>query len=211
MAAYIIDKLLTVKTDYVVEIFALIPDWNAGYDRKVEFLMCKVVVVVDMQNDFVDGSLGTAEAQAMLPRLVQKLSEARASGTTDFIFTMDTHPIEYLQTAEGKKLPVEHCIKGSSGWEIVPQLQSFAASAKAVVEKPTFGSIELPKFVADYNEIELVGLCTDICVISNALLLKAFYPEKQICVDAACCAGVTQESHKNALSAMKMCQIAILE
>ena len=173
--------------------------------------MRKVIVVVDMQNDFVDGSLGTAEAQAMLPRLVKKLSEERASDAADFVFTMDTHPAEYLQTAEGKKLPVEHCIKGSPGWKIVPQLQPFAAAARAVVEKPTFGSAELPKLAADYDEIELIGLCTDICVISNALLLKAFYPEKQICVDAACCAGVTQESHKNALAAMKMCQIDILE
>ncbi len=173
--------------------------------------MNKVIVVVDMQNDFVDGSLGTAEAQAMLPRLVKKLSEARVSGAVDFVFTMDTHPAEYLQTAEGRKLPVEHCIKGSPGWEIVPQLQSFAALAKAVVEKPTFGSTELPKLVTDYDEIELIGLCTDICVIFNALLLKAFYPEKQIRVDAACCAGVTQESHQNALSAIKVCQIDILE
>ena len=145
----------------------------------------------------------------MLPRLVKKLSEARISGTAEFVFTMDTHPAEYLQTSEGKKLPVEHCIKGSPGWEIIPPLQSFAASAKAVIEKPTFGSKELPKIVAGYDEIELIGLCTDICVISNALLLKAFYPEKQIGVDAACCAGVTQESHKNALAAMKMCQIDI--
>ncbi len=171
--------------------------------------MSKVIIIVDMQNDFVDGSLGTAEAQAMLPKLVEKLSQVQDTHSADVIFTMDTHPVNYLETAEGRKLPVEHCIKGTPGWEIVPQLQAFKANAKAVVEKPTFGAVDLPKLVADYDEIELVGLCTDICVISNALLLKAFYPEKPICVDASCCAGVTPESHANALAAMKMCQIDV--
>ncbi len=171
--------------------------------------MRKAIVVVDMQNDFVDGSLGTAEAQAMLPHLVQKLTQARETKSADVVFTMDTHPVNYMQTAEGRKLPVEHCIKGTKGWEIVPQLQMFKEMAHAIVEKPTFGSVKLPQVVADYDEIELVGLCTDICVISNALLLKAFYPEKEIRVDASCCAGVTPESHKNALAAMKMCQIDV--
>lgn len=170
--------------------------------------MSKVIVVVDMQNDFVDGSLGTAEAQAMLPRLVEKLSQERSA---DLVFTMDTHLENYLQTAEGRKLPVEHCIRGSQGWEIVPQLKDFVRRAKAVVEKPTFGSTKLPEVVAPYDEIELVGLCTDICVISNALLLKAFYPEKRISVAPSCCAGVTPESHENALAAMRMCQIDMAE
>ena len=167
----------------------------------------KAIIVVDMQNDFIDGALGTKEAQEMLPHLAEKLSHA--DGETDILFTMDTHESNYLSTQEGKKLPVEHCIKPSKGWEIAATLKSFAEKAKAVVEKPTFGSTKLPEFVADYDEIELVGLCTDICVISNALLLKAFYPEKKISVDASCCAGVTPESHKNALNAMKMCQIEI--
>lgn len=171
--------------------------------------MNKVIIVVDMQNDFVDGSLGTKEAQAMLPHLVQKLARVQESYNVDLVFTMDTHNEDYLQSAEGKKLPVEHCIKGTLGWKIVSQLQAFKEVAKAVVEKPTFGSTELPGLVANYDEIELVGLCTDICVISNALLLKAFYPEKKISVDPSCCAGVTPESHENALSAMKMCQIDI--
>jgi nicotinamidase-related amidase len=171
--------------------------------------MNKVIIVVDMQDDFVDGSLGTKEAQAMLPHLVQKLARAQKSHNVDLVFTMDTHNEDYLQSSEGKKLPVEHCIKGTQGWKIVPQLQAFKEVATAVVEKPTFGSIELPGLVANYDEIELVGLCTDICVISNALLLKAFYPEKKISVDPSCCAGVTPESHENALSAMKMCQIDI--
>jgi len=171
--------------------------------------MSKVIVIVDVQNDFVDGSLGTAEAQAMLPKLMRKLAKAHEDRSADFVFTMDTHAKDYLQTAEGKKLPVEHCIKGTQGWEIVPQLSAFKAIAEAVVEKPTFGSTKLAKVVAKYDEIELVGLCTDICVISNALLLKAFWPEKSISVDADCCAGVTPKSHENALEAMKMCQIDV--
>ena len=122
---------------------------------------------------------------------------------------MDTHGKEYLNTQEGKKLPVEHCIKGTQGWEISPELGEFVAKAKAVVEKPTFGSMELIKHLKAADEVELVGLCTDICVISNALLIKAAYPEMKVSVDAQCCAGVTPESHANALEAMKMCQVEI--
>ena len=170
--------------------------------------MKKAIVVVDMQNDFIDGALGTKEAQEMLPRLVEKLSH---EADAELLFTMDTHTADYLSTQEGKKLPVEHCIKPSKGWELAPQLEPFAGKAKAVLEIPTFGSVKLPEFVAEYDEIELVGLCTDICVISNAMLLKAFYPEKTISIIADCCAGVTPESHKNALAAMKMCQIEIRE
>jgi nicotinamidase-related amidase len=173
--------------------------------------MKKIIVVVDMQNDFIDGSLGTAEAQEMLPRLKEKLKQATDSGSAELIFTMDTHGENYLQTQEGKNLPVEHCLKGSHGWEITPELQEFVKQSKAVVEKPTFGSLELPKLLGDAEEVELVGLCTDICVISNAMVIKAAYPEVQVSVDASCCAGVTPESHKNALAAMKMCQIKVLE
>ncbi|MBO5652388.1 MAG: cysteine hydrolase [Selenomonas sp.] len=172
--------------------------------------MKKIIVVVDMQNDFINGSLGTKEAQEMLPRLKNKLQQAADSGSAELIFTMDTHGENYLSTQEGKNLPIEHCIKGSHGWEITPELQDFVRQAKAVVEKPTFGSLALPKLLGDADEIELVGLCTDICVISNALLIKAAYPEVQISVDANCCAGVTPESHRNALAAMKMCQIKVL-
>ena len=168
--------------------------------------MKKGIIVVDMQNDFIDGALGTKEAREMLPRLKEKLS--RAEG--DLFFTMDTHGEDYLATQEGRKLPVAHCIKGSGGWEIAEELRPFAEQAVAVVEKPSFGSTKLPDLVADYDELEVVGLCTDICVISNVLLLKAFYPEKRIAVDASCCAGVTPESHRNALAAMKMCHIDIL-
>ena len=170
--------------------------------------MRKALVVVDMQNDFIDGALGTTEAQEMLPRLVEKLTAEQAAGTV-LIFTMDTHDADYLQTQEGQKLPVEHCIRGTAGWQIADALQPFVREAAAILEKPTFGATALPAALADYDEIELVGLCTDICVISNALLLKAFYPEKPISVDASCCAGVTPESHANALVAMRMCQVEV--
>ena len=169
--------------------------------------MRKAIVVVDMQNDFIDGALGTKEAQEMLPRMVDKLTAARAEGTA-LIFTMDTHGADYLETQEGKRLPVEHSIRGTAGWEIAPALQPFVRAA-TVIEKPTFGATTLPATLADYDEIELVGLCTDICVISNALLVKAFYPEKPVSVDASCCAGVTPESHANALAAMRMCQVEV--
>ncbi|MBQ3971598.1 MAG: cysteine hydrolase [Selenomonadaceae bacterium] len=168
--------------------------------------MKKCIVVVDMQNDFIDGSLGTKEAQEMLPRLVKKLE--RETDAT-LVFTQDTHTAGYLETQEGKNLPVKHCIKPEKGWEIAAALKPFAEKAAAIVEKPTFGSTKLPDAVRDFDEIELVGLCTDICVISNALLLKAFYPEKSISIDSSCCAGVTPESHENALGAMKMCQIQV--
>ena len=169
--------------------------------------MAKALVVVDMQNDFVDGALGTKEAQEMLPRLVKKLENLPPN--TDIFFTQDTHGENYLETQEGKNLPVVHCVKKTHGWEIVPQLQEFAKKANAVIEKKSFGSTRLPSMLKKYEEVEFVGLCTDICVISNALLLKAFYPEQKISVDASCCAGVTPESHRNALAAMKMCQCAI--
>ena len=144
----------------------------------------------------------------MLPRMEAKLSAAQAAGTK-LVFTMDTHGEDYLATQEGRRLPVPHCIRGTEGWEIAASLQPFVRAAAAVVEKPAFGSTELPALREDCDEIELVGLCTDICVISNALVLKAFYPEKKISVDASCCAGVTPESHAEALRAMKMCQVDV--
>ena len=169
--------------------------------------MRKVLVVVDMQNDFIDGALGTPEAQAMLPRMVAKLTAEQAMGTA-LVFTMETHGADYLQTQEGQKLPVEHCIRGTAGWQIADILQPFVRGTQ-IVEKPDFGAADLPVLLADYDEIELVGLCTDICVISNALLLKAFYPEKPISVDVSCCAGVTPESHATALAAVWMCQVEV--
>ena len=136
--------------------------------------------------------------------------EAEISNGTEVIFTMDTHSEDYLNTQEGKNLPVVHCVKNTKGWEIIPELLPFTQN-RTVIEKPTFGSMELAKLVnaAKYDEIELIGLCTDICVISNAMIIKAAAPEIPISIDSSCCAGVTPESHNNALEAMKMCQIAI--
>ncbi len=170
--------------------------------------MKKLLVVVDMQNDFVDGALGTPEAQAIVPAVQTKVAAAMEAGDT-VVFTRDTHTADYLRTAEGKKLPVVHCVAGTAGWAIIPPLQS---SAKLVFDKPTFGSLSLAHYAAreQFGAIQLIGLCTDICVISNALLLKACLPEADISVDAACCAGVTPESHENALAAMRMCQITIV-
>lgn len=171
-------------------------------------MMRKVIVVIDMQNDFIDGALGTKEAQVMLPHLVAKLEREKDAL---LIFTQDTHSKNYMETQEGRNLPVPHCIKPEKGWEIAPSLQPFVKEAAAVIEKPAFGSLELPKAVAKLqpDEVELVGLCTDICVISNAMILKAAFPELPVAVDASCCAGVTPASHDNALQAMKMCQVDI--
>lgn len=171
-------------------------------------MMRKVIVVIDMQNDFIDGALGTKEAQVMLPHLVAKLEREKDAL---LIFTQDTHSKNYMETQEGRNLPVPHCIKPEKGWEIAPSLQPFVKKAAAVIEKPAFGSLVLPKAVAKLqpDEVELVGLCTDICVISNAMILKAAFPELPVAVDASCCAGVTPASHDNALQAMKMCQVDI--
>lgn len=171
-------------------------------------MMRKVIVVIDMQNDFIDGALGTKEAQAMLPHLVAKLEREKDAL---LIFTQDTHSKNYMETQEGRNLPVLHCIKPEKGWEIAPSLQPFVKKAAAVIEKPAFGSLELPKAVAKLqpDEVELVGLYTDICVISNAMILKTAFPELPVAVDASCCAGVTPTSHDNALQAMKMCQVDI--
>lgn len=166
----------------------------------------KVLCVIDMQNDFIDGALGTKEAVAIVGNVKAKIELYRKSGDT-VIFTRDTHTEDYMNTQEGRKLPVPHCIKGSEGWEITSALDT---SGCTIIDKPTFGSYELSDYVAglsDVDGIELVGLCTDICVISNAMLLKARLPETPVSVDAACCAGVTPESHENALKAMAMCQI----
>lgn len=173
--------------------------------------MNQAYVIIDMQNDFIDGALGTKEAQAVVPRIEAKIvaSKKDTSVSTDLIFTQDTHGENYLDTQEGQKLPIPHCIKDTKGWNICRQLLPYTLFA-TILEKPTFGSTDLIAETAEYDRIVLMGVCTDICVISNAMLLKAFYPEKEICVDASCCAGVTPESHARALEAMKMCQIDIL-
>lgn len=169
--------------------------------------MSKLLVVVDMQKDFVDGSLGTAEAIKIVPSVVKEIENFDG----DVVFTLDTHSSIYLETQEGKNLPVPHCIKGTDGWKLDKVIEPLSLGRK-IFEKPTFGSVELAEYVAngDYDDITLIGLCTDICVLSNAMLIKAFLPEVKVSVKASCCAGVTPESHENALSAMKMCQINII-
>lgn len=170
--------------------------------------MKKLLVVIDLQNDFIDGCLGTKEAVAIVEHVEMKIRAYEESGQP-VIFTRDTHYEDYLKTREGRALPVPHCIMGTQGWEICTELFSEEA---AVIDKSTFGSLELAEMVVLLApaEIELVGLCTDICVISNALILKARLPEAAIIVDAACCAGVTPQSHETALNAMKMCQIQVV-
>ncbi len=171
----------------------------------------KILVVVDLQNDFVTGALGTQEAQAIVPRVCVKIRNFPGP----VYYTQDTHGEDYLQTQEGKYLPVEHCIRGTWGWQLEPQIEALRKSTP--IEKPTFGSKGLADvlkarhtYEGPLEEIQLVGLCTDICVISNALLLKAYLPEVKITVDASCCAGVTPESHQRALEAMKACQVEIV-
>ncbi len=170
--------------------------------------MKKLLVVVDMQKDFIDGSLGTREALAIVPNVKKKIEEYQAA-EEDVLFTLDTHEEDYLDTQEGKNLPVVHCVRGTDGWELNDSLKEFHGKK---FEKNTFGSAALGEYVKDkeYDSIELIGLCTDICVISNALLIKAFLPETPIRVDSSCCAGVTPDSHENALNAMKICQIEVI-
>ena len=176
--------------------------------------MKHVLIVVDMQTDFVDGALGTPEAVAILENVTAKIKACAHDPDGVIFVTYDTHAEDYMTTSEGKHLPVPHCIKGTAGWELHPTV---AAALEDVtytsVEKPTFGSVALPALVkeaaaGDFT-VELIGLCTDICVVSNTLLLKANFPEIPISVDAACCAGVTPETHKAALTTMGMCQIEV--
>lgn len=171
--------------------------------------MQDILIVVDMQNDFISGALGTSEAQTITPNVLKLIKDFNGK----IIFTKDTHEVNYLDTKEGKNLPVEHCIKNTWGWEIEESLLPYA---REIIEKPTFGSLELVKRLQDLDRkekigtITFVGLCTDICVISNVLLAKSAFLEAEIVVDASCCAGVTPQSHKNALDAMKMCQVKIV-
>lgn len=174
--------------------------------------MERYLIVIDMQKDFIDGSLGSDMAQAIVPAVAAKIGQYEP----DHIFaTRDTHQKDYLNTLEGKKLPVVHCIQGTAGWEIAPEIQAAMPEAR-IIDKPTFGSEKLAdemeklwKAAGGEMEIEILGLCTDICVVSNALLLRARLPQTVIRVDPACCAGVTKESHEAALLTMKMCQIDV--
>ncbi len=172
--------------------------------------MRKILVVIDMQNDFIDGALGTKEAEAIVENVKEKI---RSYPQKDVYATMDTHTQDYMNTQEGKYLPVPHCIRGTQGWEIRPDIDALLTDAHRY-EKPTFGSIGLAADLTVLSakeeiELELIGLCTDICVVSNALLLKAYMPEVKISVDASCCAGVTPEKHEAALETMRSCQIQI--
>lgn len=169
------------------------------------------LIVVDMQKDFVDGALGSEMARDIVPAVRKKIENFHGK----VLFTRDTHQENYMETQEGRNLPVPHCIKGTEGWEIIPELKGFCKEEP--IDKPTFGSIQLAQRLAEENEtnpitsVELIGVCTDICVISNAFLIKAVLPEVLVSVDASCCAGVTKESHQRALLAMEACQISVKE
>lgn len=171
--------------------------------------MSKVLVVVDMQNDFISGSLGTKEAQNIVGNVVERIKKCKAQGY-DILVTLDTHGEDYMSTQEGKKLPVEHCIKGTTGWELAPEVAGAVNGCKQY-EKGTFGSKELVQNLVQMNpeEIEFIGLCTDICVVSNVLLTKAWLTETPLVVDSRCCAGVTPESHEAALNTMASCQVEV--
>jgi nicotinamidase-related amidase len=171
--------------------------------------MKNILVVVDMQKDFIDGALGTKEAVA----IVDNVAEAIRAFEGEVVFTRDTHFDNYIKTQEGRNLPVPHCIKDTEGWQLDKKLEVIRTADMKVFDKLTFGSVELAQYLKSINDLEsvtLIGLCTDICVISNALLIKAYLPEVKISVIEKCCAGVTPDSHKNAISAMKMCQIEIV-
>ncbi len=182
---------------------------------KGEKLMKKFLIVVDMQKDFIDGALGTKEAQAIVEPAVKAIEEAKAAGYT-VLATMDTHSPDYLRTREGRYLPVEHCIRGTEGWALRPEIREAMGDA-VIVEKGTFGSVDLPELIrgslqpGDGLKIVLLGLCTDICVVSNALLLKAAFPEADMGVYTPGCAGVTPLKHEAALDTMASCQIDLLD
>ena len=174
----------------------------------------KFLIVVDMQKDFVDGALGSAEAQAILPAVDARIRQRRDEGWT-VLATLDTHEADYIETREGRYLPVPHCIRGTEGWQLHPAVRE-ALDGCETVEKPTFGSVRLPDIIRsrvspeDHVTIELIGLCTDICVVSNAMLLKAAFPEADLAVCRSCCAGVTPAKHEAALETMASCQIDVI-
>ncbi|MGL5440656.1 MAG: cysteine hydrolase family protein [Filifactoraceae bacterium] len=172
----------------------------------------KLLVVVDMQNDFITGSLGSKSAEKIKKNVIRKMLDYIESGEM-VVLTKDTHGEAYLDTMEGRNLPIIHCVKGTNGWEFIDEIKNLKEKySLSVFEKPSFASKDLAAFVDGINgleEIELIGLCTDICVISNALLLKSFFHELSISVDSRCCAGVSEDSHEAALTTMRMCQIEV--
>ena len=170
--------------------------------------MKKCLIVIDMQNDFISGSLGSDEAKKIVPLVKERIEKAIKDGE-DIYFTKDTHYEDYLNTKEGQFLPVKHCIENTSGHDICDELKPYEKNAKNIFIKNTFGYKDLPKYLNEYNSITFVGLCTDICVVSNVILTKAFYPEKNISIKKDCCAGTSVENHNAALSVMKSCHIVI--
>lgn len=173
--------------------------------------MKKALVVIDMQNDFITGVLGNEECMKIVPNVVKRVQKA-VEDKVDIIFSQDTHQEDYLFTQEGRKLPIRHCIQDTKGWEIIPELEEIAKKNGTVFLKDTFGSRSMAEYMKDHNyeEIEMIGVCTDICVISNAMTIKSFAPESEISVKESCCAGVTPQSHRTAIEAMKACQINII-
>ena len=182
--------------------------------------MTDLLIVVDMQRDFISGPLGSEQARAIVPAVCARIRQASAEGT-QVIFTLDTHGEDYLSTREGRLLPVPHCISGTVGWTLEPAVASECTRGMSTIEKPTFGSTELAHHAAQLAAmrgapdgkgmtIELCGVCTDVCVVSNAMLLKAALPEADILVQAALCAGVTPEKHEAALTTMRSCQIQVV-
>jgi len=171
--------------------------------------MSKVLVVVDMQNDFITGVLGSHEAEAIVPNVVRKMHQY-SEDHADIICTCDSHGFNYLSTPEGRKLPIPHCIRNTDGWLICPQIVNTRIPFRTI-NKETFGYPFWESYLDDEpSSIELVGVCTDICVMSNALILKAIYPKSEIIVDASCCAGTTPEAHQAALRVMQSCQITVI-
>ena len=170
--------------------------------------MKKCLLVIDMQNDFITGSLGSKEAEAIVPHVKERIEKAIKDGE-DIYFTKDTHYEDYMNTKEGSFLPVKHCIEGTTGHDICDELKPFEKNAKEIFIKNTFGFKDFPKYLADYDKITLIGLCTDICVVSNAMLIKTFYPEKDIEVEKYLCAGTSVENHNSALNVMKSCHIVV--
>lgn len=175
----------------------------------------KFLIVVDMQNDFIDGALGTREAVAIVAAAAERIRACREAGDT-LIATLDTHDEDYMQTQEGHNLPVPHCIRCTAGWQLRPEIAEALGEDAIRVEKPAFGSVNLPEVIAkklapgETPEFELLGLCTDICVVSNALILKAYFPEAPMCIHADCCAGVTPAKHEAALETLRSCQVTVV-
>lgn len=187
------------------------PDRRVIYQERKGSIMAKhVLAVIDMQNDFIDGALGTKEAEAVVDKVAAQIRDFEG----EVVYTRDTHFDGYLGTQEGKRLPVPHCIKDTEGWKIRTQVSQACAGETKIFDKPAFGSVDLANYLKSMPDLEcvtLIGLCTDICVISNALVIKAFLPEVTVRVNADCCAGVTPKSHQNALEAMKMCQVEVID